>query len=117
LAFREFSLRVRLLANILGEAPHSRSESCNHRVSFLAGYTFFRGERFASRAMACREEMEGLGKNQSLNALFPCSKAEGSGNAFGGAVLGLVTARNLVKTGGISSLAILMANFPAFLRA
>jgi hypothetical protein len=42
LAFREFSLRVRLLANILGGAPHSRSESGNHRVPFLTGYSFLR---------------------------------------------------------------------------
>jgi hypothetical protein len=42
LAFREFALRVRLLANILGGAPHPRSESGTHRDSFLTGYTFQR---------------------------------------------------------------------------
>jgi len=42
LVFREFTLRVRLLANIMGGAPHSRSESGNHRISFLTGYSFLR---------------------------------------------------------------------------
>jgi hypothetical protein len=39
----EFALRVRLLENILGGAPHPRSESDTHRVSCLTGYTFCRG--------------------------------------------------------------------------
>jgi hypothetical protein len=45
LAFREISLRVRLLANILGAAPHPRSESGIHRVSFLTV-----AKRFAKNA-------------------------------------------------------------------
>jgi hypothetical protein len=77
LAFREFALRVRLLANILGGAPHPRSKSGNHRVSFLTGYSFLRVPFLPKVRMVCQEETEGPGKNAVAEwTFFFVAKAE-----------------------------------------
>jgi hypothetical protein len=63
LVFREFSLGVRLLTNILGGAPHPRSESGIHRVSFLTGYSFSEESVLPKMQVVCQEETQGPGKN------------------------------------------------------